>query len=158
MRLRETIQIQASPETVWSTLSDIENMTMFSGFGPIPGIASARWIEGDVCRTGAVREVRNRDGSTHREDVVLADPPHALEDRVYGFTSPFRFLVREARDRFELTPSAGGTTLQRTFTLELTSPIASPLAALLLPALHRAVQRHLSTLRDHLAPQTRTAP
>jgi len=152
LRLSETASFQASPEAVWATLANLDNMALFSGYGPIPGIAEARWIEGDSFRAGAVREIRNRDGSVHREDIAAAVAPSLLEDRIHGFTSPLRFLVREARDRFVLVADeqGNGTRLDRTFTLELRSALVAPLAALLLPLLRRAIRRHHANLAVRL--------
>jgi hypothetical protein len=153
VRLSETASFPAPPEAVWAALTDLDNMPLFSGYGPIPGIAEARWIDGSSFRAGAVREIRNRDGSTHREDVAAAVAPTLLEDRIHGFTSPLRFLVREARDRFVLTAEqrGNGTRLERTFTLELRSAVVAPLAALLLPLLRRAIRRHHAALAVRLA-------
>jgi hypothetical protein len=153
LRLSENASFPASPEAVWATLANLDNMPLFSGYGPIPGIAEARWIDGDSFCAGAVREIRNRDGSVHREDIAAAVAPSLLEDRIYGFTSPLRFLVREARDRFVLTTDerGTGTNLQRTFTLELRSALVAPLAALLLPLLRQAIRRHHANLAVRLA-------
>lgn len=151
LSFHETHLFSQTPETVWPVLTDIEGMTSFAGYGPIPGIARARWAEGDTCcRQGAVREVENRDGSRHREDVVALRAPELLEDRIYGFTSPLRLFVREVRDRFELQAVPSGTALRRTFTLELLSPLGLPLAALMLPFLKRALRRHHAGLATRL--------
>jgi len=152
LRLSEKARFPASQEAVWAALANLDNMPLFAGYGPIPGIAEARWLDGDSFRAGAVREIRNRDGSVHREDIAAAVAPSLLEDRIYGFTSPLRFLVHEARDRFVLTADeqGTGTNLQRTFTLELRSALVAPLAALLLPLLRRAIRRHHANLAVRL--------
>jgi carbon monoxide dehydrogenase subunit G len=142
LAVHESVEIGAPPQSVWRLLTDIHKMPMFSGFGPIPGIQSARWVVGESCLEGAARQVRNTDGSTHIEDVVIAAPPSRLEDRIHGFTSPFRLLVREVRDRFELVPKDGATVLERTFAIELKSPVWLPVAAMLVPLLRQAVRRH----------------
>jgi hypothetical protein len=146
----ESIEIGAPPDEVWNVLTDNDAMPLFSGFGPIPAIRSARWIQGDEYREGAVREVQNADGSSHREEVVTAVKARCLEDRIHDFTSPFRWLVREARDRFELVPNGDRTEMRRTFAIELTNLAWWPAAALLLPLLRRAVRRHNAALRTRL--------
>src|SRR5687768_14323373 len=110
--VREELVFSASPEKVWQRFADITSMKSFVGYGPIPGIASARWIQGEGS-AGSVREVTNTDGSRHHEEVVAYEPHRRMEDRIFGMTSPFRFLVREARDTFELTPEGTGTRLVR---------------------------------------------
>jgi hypothetical protein len=151
LSLRISSEFAAPREAVWAVLTDLGLMPLFTGFGPIPGIASARWVQGDEPREGAVREVRNRDGSTHREEVVALVPRAVLEDRIHAFTSPLRLLAREARDRFELADLGAGTALTRTFSIELRSPLALPVVALLLPLLRAALHRHHAALRGKLA-------
>jgi hypothetical protein len=148
--LVETVAIAAPRSALWALLTDLDAMPMFTGFGPIPGIERVRWIQGGGYQQGAVREVHNRDGSTHLEDVAEIRPEELLVDRIYGFTSPLRFIAREARDRFELVEHGGTTTLTRTFALELTSALALPLAAALRPLLRAAVRRHHAALRARL--------
>jgi hypothetical protein len=148
--LEESVDFPVAPGMVWDVLTDIENMRTFVGFGPIPGIASARWTSGDGCRVGAVRAVENTDGSKHFEDVVAAVPGERLEDRIYDFSSPFRFLIREVRDRFELAPKGNGTELGRTFALELKSPLVWPLVYAIIPLFRRALRRHHEALRKKL--------
>jgi len=91
---------------------------------------------------GAVREVQNLDGSKHLEDVVAAAPAERLEDRIYAFSSPFRFLIREVFDRFDLIAKGQGTELERTFSLELKSPLVAPLVYAIIPLFRRALRRH----------------
>jgi hypothetical protein len=150
LELVETASFPSPRSALWALLTDLDAMPLFTGFGPIPGIERVRWIEGSGYQQGAVREVRNRDGSTHREDVAEIRAQELLVDRIYDFTSPLRFIAREARDRFELGEQGGTTTLTRTFQLELTSALALPLAAALRPLLRAAIRRHHAALRSRL--------
>jgi hypothetical protein len=150
LTLGESIQLDAPPPLVWDTLADIGNLPLFTGFGPIPGIESARWIRDDACRPGAVREVRNTDGSIHREEVLAASRPERLEDRIFAFDSPFRFIVRQGYDRFDLVPVGNRTELRRTFVFELTSPVWWPLASVIRLLFRSAVRRHHGALRAKL--------
>lgn len=148
--IREEIVFDASPAKTWEAFASIEAMSTFVGYGPIPGIASARWIEGEG-GTGSVREVTNTDGSRHREEVIAFTPHQRMEDRIYGMTSPFRFLVREARDTFELSPDGEGTRLVRTFRFTLRSVLWWPVAVLALALFRRAMRRHHAAVAARLA-------
>ena len=150
LEIIEVVAIAAPRTALWALLTDLDAMPLFAGFGPIPGIERARWIERDGYEQGAVREILNRDGSMHREDVAVVRAPELLEDRIYAFTSPLRFIVCEGRDRFELNEHAGTTTLTRTFAFELTSVLTLPLAAALRPLLRAAIRRHHTALRARL--------
>ena len=77
----EEALLPAERETVWALCTDITHMSSFVGYGPIPGIESAVWIEGEG--EGGVREVRNTDGTTHREEVLALRHPALVEDRIY---------------------------------------------------------------------------
>ena len=147
--VREEIVFASSPENVWQRFADINTMESFVGYGPIPGIAYAKWIEGNGAQ-GSVREVTNTDGSRHREEVVAFEPHHRMEDRIFGMTSPFRFLVREAHDSFEFSPDGDRTRLVRTFRFTLTSPLWWPVAALALAVFRRAVRRHHASVAARL--------
>lgn len=138
--------IDAPPEAVRSHLGEISNLVDFVGYGPIPGIRSARWEDGGEMRVGAVRRVENTDGSTHREEVVRCEPD-LVEDRIFDFDSPLRHLVREIRDRFELARAEGRTRLDRSFAVELKSPLTYPAAWVIgTLALRPALRRHLEIL------------
>ncbi len=143
--------IAAPPDAVHAHLSDLSNLTDFTGYGPIPGIRAARWEGDGQARVGAIRRVENTDGSTHREELVCWDPS-VIEDRIFDFESPLRHFVREIRDRFELAPAEVGTRLDRRFVVELESPLAYPLARLIGALFLRpALRRHLATVDGRLA-------
>ena len=77
-------------------------------------------------------------------------PGERLEDRIYDFSSPFRFLIREVRDRFDLAPKGSGTVLARTFALELESPLVWPVVFAIRPLFRRALRRHHEAVRVQL--------
>lgn len=147
--VREECVFAASPAVTWDCVADIGAMEAFVGYGPIPGIASARWVKGDGA-VGSVREVTNTDGSRHREQVVVLERHRRLEDRIHAITSPFRFLVREARDTFEFRAEGDHTRLVRTFRFTLTSASWWPIAIVVLACFRRAVRRHHAVLAERL--------
>ncbi len=132
----------ASTERLWAFLTDNANLPTFIGFGPIPGIVGARWLTQGEIRLGAVREIRNTDGSTHREEVVTFEPGRAYEDRIDEFSSPLRWLVRQCSDRFEFEKTGSGAKLRRSFRIELRSPLLMPVALVLRGFMRKAIDRH----------------
>jgi uncharacterized protein YndB with AHSA1/START domain len=148
--VEETLELNAAPERVWALLTSFDLMTLFTGFGPIPGIARVEWLTEGGYRLDARRRVTNTDGSTHLEDIASFEPGRLLVDRIHGFDSPMRFLARQAHDRFELQASGSGTRLVRRFTVELLSPLVAPVGLLLQPMLRVAVRRHHAGLRRAL--------
>ncbi len=146
--LRVESTIFAAPDVVWAELTAIENMTSFVGFGPIPGIKSAAWLSGDGASLGAVRRVTNRDGSTHKEAIVEFEPGRCVEDRIYDFDSPVRFLLKEIRDRFVLASAGAGTRLERRVIFVAKGPWAWPATRLLSALFRRAAERQHAVLAN----------
>jgi hypothetical protein len=143
--IHETASIPMPLEKTWERFADIGAMTSFVGYGPIPGIQSARWLEGSGA-VGSVREIVNTDGSKHKEEVMVFDLHERIEDRIFDMTSPFRLMVREARDIFEFSAEGDGTRLERTFRFELTSPLWWPAARTIGAFFRRAMRRHHANL------------
>jgi len=150
--LVEEVVFDAPVAEVWALCTAADQMSSFVGWGPIPGIASVRYREGEGVAPGALREITNADGSTHREEIVAVEPHRRLEDRVHGLGGPVRFVVREMVDVWEFASSGSGTRLRRTFTLALRSPLAWPLGAALRFAFRRALRRHHAELAARVAP------
>lgn len=151
--LVESAHLLAPPEAVWAELTTLEHMTDFVGFGPIPGVARAAWLEGAPYAEGSVREVTNLDGSRHLERVQRAEAPRVMEDALFGFTSPLRHVVREGFDRFELERDGASTRLRRTTSFVLSRWWWWPLVWLLLHIFfRRAVRRHHEALARRLTP------
>ncbi len=146
----ETIWIRRTREEVFDFTNAVENMTSFVGFGPIPGIVSARWLEGGGPAPGARREVTKSDGTTHLEEMVTYEPPGRHCARITGLAAPFAWLVREIRDDFWLVADAGGTRVDRIFRAELTVPLAWPAVMLLRPLLREAVRRDLRGVKRRM--------
>jgi Polyketide cyclase / dehydrase and lipid transport len=149
VELTQSVLFSAPPEQVWALLTDINQMSTFSGWGPIPGIAEARWIKGSG-EVGSVRLVSNRDGTKHQEEVMTLERPTQIEDRVFALESPLRFMVRDVRDGFSLAPEGQGTRLYRTFTFELRSALWWPLAMGIRAMMERAVAGHHAALASRL--------
>ena len=148
--IHEAVVFDSSPEAVWALCVDVAQMLSFGGYGPIPGIASVRYLRGTEPTTGAVREITNTDGSTHCEEVVDLVPLRRIEDRVFAMSSPFRFLVSEGQDVWEFDAVEGGTRLRRSFGFTLRSPLLWPVAMIAMALMRRAIRRHHTMIGDLL--------
>jgi uncharacterized protein YndB with AHSA1/START domain len=149
VELTRTALFTAPPERVWELLTDMSLMALFNGWGPIPGIADAKWVEGDG-HPGSIRVVSNRDGTKHREEVMARERPTRIEDRIFALESPLRFMVHDVRDTFLLAAEGQGTRLRRTFTFELSSTFWWPMAMVIRLAMGLAVSRHHAEIASRL--------
>ena len=149
LSIRRTLNFAAPRERVFAAVTAPENLPLFTGYGPIPGVVEAR-PDGPIA-TGTEFSVLNSDGSRHRERIELHDPPAHYRIRIFGFDSPFRFLVDHAIERLDFVERDGHTHVEREFCFTLTSPLLLPIALpLLYVFLARALDINYARLREHI--------
>lgn len=145
----EEVILSASPDAVWELFNAPEGYVLFVGYGPIPGLAKVEWLDGDPSRPGSVARVHNTDGSTHRERVLRSERPSRYEIAIDQFSSPFRFVVREAREDVRFVSENGKTRIVRRFTFFPRNALAVPIALVIRGLFRRAVQRNHEGLVRH---------
>ncbi|MEX1362814.1 MAG: SRPBCC family protein [Nannocystaceae bacterium] len=120
-------------------------------YGPLAGIVDAR-IEGDATLAAGVRRVVTMsDGAVLVEDVLELERPQTHAYRwTGGLRLPASLLVRSGEGRWAFSESDGVTTVQWRYRLELTSPLAYPVALLLVRLFDRWMQRALDRGRAAL--------
>jgi Polyketide cyclase / dehydrase and lipid transport len=125
---------------------------ILKGFGPIPGITSIEMLDGAALATGAKRRVRMSDGSDIFEEVTALDRPRRHSYRWLNAPAPpFSLLVRGAEADWIFTASAQGTRIEWTYRFELTSPLAAPLAAVVMMPFKRWMRRGLERIEPHVS-------
>lgn len=144
---------------VFDFTSDDNNFTTFTGYGPIPGIVKARYETAGPPRLGAIRRVEKTDGTEHREEITVFEPPGRHSSRITGLSFPFSWLVREGIDDWQFRAEGPAlTVVERTFSFELTTPLVAPIAWLILHLLmKKAAHRDLENIRARL-PKLPVAP
>lgn len=152
IRVAATRLLPYTPAQIMDEFLRVERWSTFRGYGPVPGIREARFLHraeggGEV---GTRIAVTNRDGSTHREEIVewapRASGPSRIAVRIDGFSPPLARLALRFIEEWDLVPDAasGGTRTTRAFTLEPTNALARiPLLAIGW-LLARALARHLA--------------
>jgi uncharacterized protein YndB with AHSA1/START domain len=148
---RAQVQIAAGPEAVFDTGADYRSFAHFiHAYGPIPGITSVQ-MHGDAApAAGLHRDVHMTDGTTIEEVILAFDRPTRHRYRwVRPPAPPFSLLVRMGEGDWSFEPAQGGraTRLIWTYGLELTSPLAYPLALVLRAVFARWMQKNLEALR-----------
>lgn len=119
---------------------------LFTGFGPIPALVS---ITADAApAVGSTRQLVSADRSRLTERIVAWEPPHRHGYVLSGFAVPMAWLVRAGTAEWTLEAREGGTAVRWTYDIELTSPLAWPVAA---PLLTVCMQGAMVRCLDNLA-------
>lgn len=130
------------PEVVFEVITSTTWWPLFTGYGPMPGIAHAEPGDGLPMHLGSVVEVTNTDGSRHQEVVTALEVPrlYAIEMRL---PASARIVLSTVRERVEIEPYADGSRITRRFEVVPRSWLTWPAALLLAQLLLRpAVERH----------------
>lgn len=143
-------------ERLFDFTNDADNFVSFVGFGPIPGIRTATYETPGEPRVGSKRRIVETNGAEHLEEIVELQRPSRHNSRITGLAPPFSWLVRYAEDDWRFAPARSGTALERTFTFELTSPLAAVIGFPLLHLFMRpAVRRDLHNIEIAIASSAR---
>ena len=137
---------------VFDFTNDAANFATFAGFGPIPGIRSAAYETPGEPAVGSRRRMIKTDGTEHIEEIIAMERPSRHVSRITALSPPFSWLVRSGEDDWKFIATETGTIVERTFSFELTTPVAAIVA---LPLLHLfmrpAVERDLRNIARRLA-------
>ena len=146
---RASIEIPRPPEAVFDAATDHTRLhTVMKKMGPIPGVLSVEMENGAKPAAGATRAVKMSDGSTMREEITVQDRPRAHRYRwLNPPAAPFSLLVRGADSDWVFRPAGGGTVIDWTYSFDLTSPLAYPLAAPVIWLFNRWMRAALEELR-----------
>lgn len=135
-----------SPSAVADRILELARWPDFQGYGPLPGIRMARFLERTPQVVGTRIAVTNTDGSTHTEEILAWEPERRLHLRLGEFSRPVSRLATHFDETWELRPVAKGCTVTRTFELHARAMFCWPALWLIARLLRRAINRHLNQL------------
>ena len=135
------------PEQIAEGILDLARWPEFEGYGPLPGIESAEFETRTPQVTGTRIRVKNRDGSTHVEEITEWDPQRRIKLVMTGFAPPLSRLAKSFEETWLFTPTEQGTQVTRRFELHPTSALTRPLLWLIARLMKRAVERHLRQMQ-----------
>jgi hypothetical protein len=140
-------EMTASPAELFARILDVASWSSWRGYGPVPGIREAHFIERTASWVGSRIAVTNADGTTHVEEVIAWQPPHSAKLRMSEFSPPLSRLATQMIEHWRVEPSAnGGSRVTRTFELHaagIAGRFVLPIIALFLGC---AAARHLREL------------
>ena len=155
--LRTERKIRASPEAVYALSLDAQRFpTVFTGFGPIPGLR--RITLHAPLAIGSTRELEDNDGLVLNERITALDPGRRHAYTLSGLHPPLAWLVRTGLADWRFAPVAEGTQVVWTYDFELTSPLAWPLAWPLLNNCMRGAMRRCLDAMSHTLESASEAP
>lgn len=124
--------VESDAATAFECASNTEDLPkIFPGKGPVPGVVSASVVGGGPLVAGAVRRVHTRDGNVLDETYLRFDRPDAYAYEMTKLTVPLSLLFTRATGSWTFTPEGGATRVHWSYRVALTSPLAAPLAAVL---------------------------
>lgn len=152
LSVRTAIEVARYPADVYdAAVGNLEKLLRPAG--PIPGVAAAEMVDGVRLQAGARRLVTMTDGSLVLEEILAAERPRCHRYRwVHPPTFPFSLVVRGGEADWGFAPSRAGTRVEWTYTFELSTPLAYPLALPLLAFFRRWMVLGLSRLRGKVEP------
>lgn len=150
LHVHTTVEVDAAPERVFDFLSGPDVFVrVLRPFGPIPGLTSVELLDGaSALGAGVRRRVHMTDDTTLDEQVVDHDRPRRQRYR-WGHPpqGPFGLLIRGAEADWTFHASPRGTRIDWDYSFELSSPLAAPLALLVLAIFKRWMQRGLGEVQ-----------
>lgn len=134
------------PEAVIAGIFDLARWPDFKGYGPLPGIASARFETQTPNWVGTRIRVTNSDGSTHLEEVLSCDA-NSLLMQLTDFSPPVAHLASHFEEDWQLTAlNENQTQVVRRFALYAHNPLCRWVLRGIAVLLKQAVQRHLDQM------------
>ncbi len=108
--LENSVRIQASPETIWRVLGQLDALDQYD-----PGVRKSATLSGPASGVGASRQCDLAPGGWFRERVTEWQPHEALAFELVECTLPVRRLTH----RYTLAPAEGGTLVHQRMEYEL---------------------------------------
>lgn len=133
---------------ICARIARVELWPEFEGYGILPGIEAASYERRTAEMTGSRIAVRNRDGSTHVEEITEWSPGVRVTMRMQEFSPPLRSLADHFVEQWDFTEDSSGTRIRRSFSLYPRSALTRVPLWLISRLLQRAVARHLRQMQS----------
>lgn len=142
------LAIPLPSQSIAAQILETENWRKFQGYGPIPGIASAEFELRTPEVVGSRIRVKNRDKSSHVEEIVEWVPSERLLLRMSEFSAPLGWFADHFEELWRFEPAGDETLVVRTIRLFPGNAPGKLLLRLISPLLRGAIDRHLRQIRQ----------
>lgn len=134
------------PNDIAAAILDTSRWAEFEGWGPLPGIRSAEFVQRTDDVVGSCIQVVNRDGSRHVEEITRWEPPDRLELTLSSFPAPLRWLAVRFVEGWDFERSEESWMVTRWMRIEPRGFVTRPLLVPIAFMLRRAMLRHVRPL------------
>ena len=138
--------IPKSPAEIAAEIADLDNWTDFKGYGILPGVAGAEYGLKTDEMVGSRIHVRNTDGSTHIEEILVWDPPERLLLKLREFSRPLSRLADYFTEEWLFELRGDTTQVTRRFEMFPRRALTRPMLWVISRFFRRAIDRHLAQL------------
>ncbi len=101
-----------NPADSFNAIVPVDLATVFTGWGPFPGVREVRNQTGDWRSAGQSRNPLLTDGSTLSEKLTEYTEPHSFAYEITDFTGSLRLLIKGIRGEWTFTPDGSGTLIR----------------------------------------------
>jgi hypothetical protein len=133
-------------EEIGEQILRLENWPDFQGYGPLPGIAEAQFEARTASVVGTRIRVRNRDGSTHVEEIVEWKPAERITLEMKEFSRPVSLFASGFVERWQFERAGDETAIRRSIELQHKSFFGWLVLSGISRFLKKALDRHLAQL------------
>ncbi|MEL6497373.1 MAG: SRPBCC family protein [Planctomycetota bacterium] len=139
--------ITATTEEVGAAILDLSQWPTFTGWGPMPGIREAEFLERAEAIVGTRIGVTNTDGSRHVETITAWDLPRRIELWLDGFPRPLSWLATHFVETWDFEPDGEATwCVERRFEMRPRSWVTRPMLVPIAWMMRKAVARHITQI------------
>jgi hypothetical protein len=130
------------PQYIFDSFLQIEKWNDFKGFGIIPGIKTANFIIKTDSIKGTIIQVKNSDGSSHKEEILAFEKDTYLKIKMYDFSRPLSYFASFFIEEWALKKIEDGYKVERSMTLLSKGMISKFILKVISRSLKKAIQVH----------------
>lgn len=140
-------RLSQDPQTIAGKILDTDRWSEFTGYGFLPGIRSAEFVDKTPEICGSRIRVENRDGSSHTEEILVWEPSTEVVLRLCNFSAPLAKLADQFVETWTFQRVEHETVVQRSFALHPKTIWAKPVLWFISFFLKKAVDRHMDQIQ-----------
>lgn len=139
-------ELEISRQQLFEEILRLENWPSFKGYGPIPGVRQATFIQRSENEVGTRIRVENEDGSVHVEEIIEWQPFDSIRMRLDEFSPPLSRLASHFIETWQFETVEGKEVVKRGMALYGNSTVTKPTLWLIGRFLKNAVLNHTLAL------------
>jgi hypothetical protein len=105
--------VNKSPQVICSYIQDTDQWSKFEGYFILPGIDKADFEKRTEAVVGSRIKVRNKDGTSHIEEIIEWDENRKVVLRFQEFKSPLKNFAAHFFEEWKFAASEKGTKITR---------------------------------------------